>query len=434
MTFQGNINTIHVPTIFQLFFFSTKTGILEVGIDEFKFNIYILNGNICNVETNFLKTSLLELYFIKSGLSLEKIKELLSKSKKQAEVLNLLIQEKTVSKAKLDEMKAEHIKELLLDIIGIEFGKFTFNAMTNQEMEKFKRSGIKIDIQKLIMDSLMRAEAIANYFSDLNLRSGVKIVKAPIPKGYLDYCLANGIKKTPTLIGALNSGKYSLFETFKAIEKLIKDGNIVLTETETATDELRKEFPEEVESLLSESEYFNEGYNYFKEGLYSQALNEFQKVLASFADNPIIYLYIAVCDIYLSKLKAAGEVLTKVLKISPEHPFVYLLLAKIFFRLKNDAKAVGYLKQGLKHNSGNVPLLWEMAGYFYKVRDLTNATGRYKEILKIQPDNVLTYLKLGAIYLKEGNTAQAVEAWKHALKHDPENKIAKTNLESIGEK
>ncbi|MCK5223997.1 tetratricopeptide repeat protein, partial [Candidatus Calescamantes bacterium] len=236
------------------------------------------------------------------------------------------------------------------------------------------------------------------------------------------------------LIGALNSGKYSLFETFKAIEKLIKDGNIVLTETETATDELRKEFPEEVESLLSESEYFNEGYNYFKEGLYSQALNEFQKVLALFADNPIIYLYIAVCDIYLSKLKDAGEVLTKVLKISPEHPFVYLLLAKIFFRLKKDEKAVGYLKQGLKHNSGNVPLLWEMAGYFYKVRDLTNATGKYKEILKIQPGNVQTYLKLGAIYLKEGNTSQAVEAWKHALKHDPENKIAKTNLESIGEK
>ena len=431
MTFQGNIDTIHLPTIFQLFYFSNKSGVLILEIDELKYFIYFELGTILNVRTNFIKNTLLDLYLVYKKLSVDEVKKILKLADNPKKIVEALLKNNTTTSAELKKIKKNHIKSLLMDIVGIEFGKFVFKPLSDKELKKYIIKDVRLDVQSIIMDAAMKNSEILAFFKKYTFRSVITKKSEVVPANYVEQKILMSVDQPITIINLIKHGIYSLYNTFKGIENLEKKRAIMVSETEVKKDDIIKEFPDEVKKLVNESEYFNEGYNYFKQALYLQAVNEFKKALSLFNGNIIIYLYIAVCYIYLSDLKSSIEIVKKVITIDPNQPFMYLLLGRIFFRLKKDKSAVLYLQEGLKRNPENTMLLWEMANYYYKIRKLKNAIEIYKLLLKKDPSNIDLYLKLGAIYLKEGNKKQAESAWQTALKYDPGSKIIKANLKNI---
>ncbi len=431
MVFQGSITTIHLPTIYQLFYFSNKSGLLEVDLDQMKYFIYFQNGYIADISTNFINDSDLELLLIGRNLPFEKIKEIINSDKKHEDILKFYIEKKVITQEDLAKMHKERLKLLALEISGVEKGQFIYKRLEEKEMSEHMK--IKLDVQALLMDSISYSEALNEFLKRYNLRSSVTKKDDHIPVNYAEYTVLSEIKEGSKMADILKKAKYTLLNTLKTVESLEKKGAIAFQETTENYDELKKEFPQEVEALIGDSEHFKEGYNYLKEHLYTQALEEFKKTLALFSDRKVIFYYIAVCHIYLAQLKEALDIVKKLLEEEPSEAFNYLLLSRILFRIKKDDNALKYIDEGLKRSPRNTLLLLEKASYHYRQRDMKNAQETYKKVLEIDPRDTAVYLKLGAIYLKEGNKTLAREAWQKTLEIEPGNNIAKRNLESIKE-
>ncbi len=429
MVFQGNINTIHIPTIFQLFYFSTKSGILKIDIDSIEYDIYFLRGAIVNIKTNFVKSNLLENYLIKNNIPFNDVKELLKMGNNHQEILKKLIVEKKISKEEIQNIIKYQKRELIMEVIGLDLGKFSFEHISAEKQKSEEK--YNFDVQKLLMDSLGISEKINTLFKKYNFQDILHANSNCILENYLEYYIIEQLKENKRLIDLLNNSLYSLNKTLEGVDSLFQKGCLTLESSEAIDDEITDFYPDDVAFLMNESDLFKEGYEYYMKGLYNQALKIFEETYKIFPNSPVLGLFITKCYLFNKDMKQALALLKKLIVKFKDNILIHLFLARIFIRLGKLEDAEKYLLHALKKCPKNVAVLWEYANLLFRKGLVDKSIDIYKKILVIQPNNINTLNKLAAIYLKQNDYESAISYWEKVLELDKDNIIAFINLKVI---
>lgn len=210
------------------------------------------------------------------------------------------------------------------------------------------------------------------------------------------------------------------------------------------------------------------GDDYFKQGLYPKAINEYSQAIKA---NPYYkeaynnlgraYFALQLYDKAQENFKAAAnldpnylepvnnlgllyeergllsqakEEYEKVLELNPLNKEARFNLGRLLFKRGYTKEAIKNLKDVLRLDP-NYTLAYINLGSIYYIdeeyRDLDKSIGYYQKAKEIDPENLFSYLNLGYLYREEGWRDRAISEYKKANKISQDNLVVLVNLASL---
>lgn len=219
------------------------------------------------------------------------------------------------------------------------------------------------------------------------------------------------------------------------------------------------------EALLIKPDFLPAKFNFANTlrelGHLESALEEFEKIIASFPEMPEAYINMALilsamgrgseakehalkavqirpsienhsflAEIYLKNCEYdhASNCFNEALKIKPDHAESILGIGNALFGKKDLSAARDFYCKALRirpdladahYNLGNVMRAWNQ---------VDEAITCFKNALKFKPDFILAMINLGETYQVGGEIEKACEQFRSALRIDPLNPVANSNL------
>lgn len=219
---------------------------------------------------------------------------------------------------------------------------------------------------------------------------------------------------------------------------------------------------------LSAKRHFEAGDDYFKQGLYPKAIDEYSQAIKvnsyykeAYNNLGEAYFAFQLYDKAEENFKAAAnldpnylepinnlgllyeergllsqakEEYEKVLELNPLNKEAHFNLARLLFKRGYTKKAIGKLKDVLRLDP-NYTLAYINLGSIYYIdeeyRDLDKAIGYYQKAKEIDEENLFSYLSLGYLYIEEGWKDRAISEYEKAKEISPENLTVLVNLASL---
>ncbi len=198
--------------------------------------------------------------------------------------------------------------------------------------------------------------------------------------------------------------------------------------------------------------YRSLGLAYLEEERYSEAANQFTKLIDVVPKEPMGYANLGLTYLLMSgKLSQSEEFLQKAVKLAPGDPDIRLLLAKIYELTGRDKESVILLENTIKEHSGHNRTLYQLAIYYQKMNDpqaYKKALDCFSRIVHSSPGNILARLKMIELLLRKEMLHDAIKQVETVrqilpgfpdsflnllqksleLMHNGENKKAYTNI------
>ena len=130
----------------------------------------------------------------------------------------------------------------------------------------------------------------------------------------------------------------------------------------------------------------------------------------------------------LGKIDEAGVALRRAAELDPTLPRVHLMLAKVAMREEDGPGVKRQCRAEMLRRPDDAATLKELAALLMDVGDLDNAAACLKRAVAIGPDDSRAWQNLGVAECWRGALMQGVVASRRALKLDPSNMAAANNL------
>ncbi|MCK4667579.1 tetratricopeptide repeat protein [Candidatus Dependentiae bacterium] len=435
MTVEGTLDTIPLPDLFQIITFGKKTGILEIAVNEFTGKIYFLKGEIRGAISSSIRENIFDVYVRNNNLSLKEFKVLRSFGKTQKEIFSRLLKDAKINKQEFIQLQEDQIKEIVVDFLSMNVGKFKF--LKGKDIEKTYPNAYKIAIQSLLMGSIDRIDKVENLEKEI---PGIQIYKIINPKTdekypAIDYEILSLVDDNNTVNDIVFNSKRSKFIVLQVLNELIKDKIIELSREKELEDEFKSEITQflDINPSSIDSKSFQLGVKFYKDRLFKQALEEFEKAAKLFPDDVSIFKYLGLTYYKLDQKAKALEIFNNALNITPKDIGILMSLGKIYTKENNFEKAESFFTKIISINPNKVIAIMELANLKYLQKDFVGSIKLFQNVLKLKPDYIDGYNKLAGIYLKKNQKSDAIACWKKVLEIDPTNKLAHRNLEILGQ-
>lgn len=195
----------------------------------------------------------------------------------------------------------------------------------------------------------------------------------------------------------------------------------------------------------------NEGVKLYRNGNYTQALNNFKKAKEIEPGSTEVDIYIEriqlIATLYpsitvkdkISRLLLRGvnffidgdpvsavKVINYALSLSPEDRDIQRLLTKI-------EENTGVRSEKIESPAGMtiVDKLHNESLIAFRKRDYAQTVKLCEEILILEPDDVLAYKRLGSAFYAMGNKTKALQMWRRALQLDPRDDKLRRMIETL---
>jgi len=159
--------------------------------------------------------------------------------------------------------------------------------------------------------------------------------------------------------------------------------------------------------------YHNLGLAYMEEERYSDAANEFIKLVEVAPKEPLGYANLGLTYMRMSgKLDKSEEWLQKALKLVPDDPDIRLLLAKVHELTNRETQAVTTLENTLKKHPDHIRTLYQLALYYTNVKDVQardRAVNCLVQVVNALPANVAASLRLIELLLQSDESDGALQ-------------------------
>ena len=163
---------------------------------------------------------------------------------------------------------------------------------------------------------------------------------------------------------------------------------------------------------------------YKREGKYTEALTELDKLLESNPDDVFAISHLAHIYLLQNKLEESGRLIDRALKLEPSNAFANKIKGDIFFVEGNMAESATVF-EGLINLKPDDTYAYSKLGTIYRKQDrLENALSILKRGLEIDPEDTALHKALGDVYSQSGNDENAVAEYQKAVEIDPEDEYA----------
>ncbi len=434
MTVEGTLDTIPLPDLFQIITFGKKTGILDIAVNEFTGKIYFLKGEIRGSISSSIRENIFDVYVRNKNLTLKEFKIIRSFGKTQKEIFSRLLKDGKINKQEFIQLQEDQIKEIVVDFLSMNVGKFKF--LKGKDIEKTYPNKYKIAIQGLLMGSIDRIDKVEHLEKEIPGIQIYKIINPQLDETYpaIDFEILNLIDDNNSVNEIVFNSKRSKFIVLKVLSKLIENKVIELSREKELEDEFKTEITQflEINPTSIDSKSFQLGVKFYKERLFTQALEEFEKATKLFPDDVSIFKYLALTYYKLDQKEKALEIFNSALNITPKDIGILMSLGKIYTKENNYEKAESFFTKIISINPKSFSAIMELANIKYLQKDFTGSIKLFQNVLKLKPNYIEGYNKLAGIYLKKNQKEDAIGCWKKVLEIDPENKLARRNLEILG--
>lgn len=170
--------------------------------------------------------------------------------------------------------------------------------------------------------------------------------------------------------------------------------------------------------------YYNLGILYFNTNRYTQALNQFNKIIRTLPnfDKPyygrgLIYEKQKKYDLALADFK-------KVTEFNPNDPKPFYYLGKISILDKDYSKAKQYLDKSISLNPDYAPAYYEYGKLLTAQRQSRKAIPDYRKAVELDPLNNKYRQTLGEIYYRAQIFYNALIEFQTIIRRDPNNAVA----------
>ncbi len=435
MTVEGTLDTIPLPDLFQIITFGKKTGILEIAVNEFTGKIYFLKGEIRGSISSSIRENIFDVYVRNKNLTLKEFKVLRSFGKTQKEIFSRLLKEGKIDKKDFLQLQEDQIKEIVVDFLSMNVGKFKF--LKGQDIEKSYPTAFKIGIQGLLMGSIDRVDKVEHLEKQI---PGIQIYKIINPQTdetlpAIDYEILSLIDDKNSVNDIVFSSKRSKFIVLQVLNELIEKKIIKLSREKELDDEFKTEITQflKINPSSIDSKSFQLGVKFYNDRLFKQALEEFEKATKLFPDDVSIYKYLGLTYYKLDEKEKALKVFNDALNITPKDIGILMSLGKIYTKENSLEKAESFFTKIISINPRSFVAIMELANLKYLQKDFTSSIKLFQNVLKLKPNYIEGYNKLAGIYLKKNQKSDAIDCWKRVLEIDPDNKLARRNLEILGQ-
>ena len=169
------------------------------------------------------------------------------------------------------------------------------------------------------------------------------------------------------------------------------------------------------------------GMEHYRDGKYKEALEEFQKALVIFPDDPDIPFYIGLTYQQLNEPEKAVEYFKKTLEKDPQYTDAHFQLGVVLIQQKAYQDAITHLEQVYKKESGRADLGYFLGFAHYQTGDYKKALA-YLEKAKTKDKTIesLTIYYTGLARQQLGQTKEAATAYKQLIITDPTSPLAAT--------
>ena len=183
---------------------------------------------------------------------------------------------------------------------------------------------------------------------------------------------------------------------------------------------LAQEFP-----IESQYQPLISGMENYRDGNYEQALEEFQKALTIFPDDPDIPFYIGLTYLQLNQPEKAIEYFKKTLDKDPEYTDAHFQLGVVLIQQKAYQDAIGHLESVYKKEPEREDLGYFLGFAYYQTGEYKKALS-YLETAKTRDRTIesLTLYYIGLAKQGLGMTKEAVAVYKQLIITDPTSPLA----------
>jgi tetratricopeptide (TPR) repeat protein len=174
------------------------------------------------------------------------------------------------------------------------------------------------------------------------------------------------------------------------------------------------------------------GMEHYKEGKYKEALEDFQKAIIVFPDDPDVLFYIGLTYQQLNESEKAFEYFKKTLDKDPEHTDAHFQLGVVLIQKKEYKNAVSHLEQVYKKEPDREDLGYFLGFAYYQLGDHKKALSYFEKARtkdKTVASLILYYT--GLAKQQTGNNKEAVIAYKKLIITDPTSPLAEPSQRLI---
>jgi len=186
------------------------------------------------------------------------------------------------------------------------------------------------------------------------------------------------------------------------------------------------------------SEYIQNGNRNVQQGMYEEAINEYDKILKTHPYFPDAEFYKGLTRFRQKNIDGAATHFSNALKLYPEHIKArkgldnvtkqFLNAGNKSYKRGDLSKANDYYQKALEFDP-NFYLAYFQLGVLQKKQGKSNtAITTLKKVLDIKPDHDKTWFTLGTAYESDGNADQAIEHYLKAIELNPAYSKAYGNL------
>ena len=191
---------------------------------------------------------------------------------------------------------------------------------------------------------------------------------------------------------------------------------------------------EKIPPKLDEDKDFQEGLNFFKKGLYKEALECFAKVVARYPEGAEAHYNLGVSELRAGKTDEAIADLEKTVQLKLDLTEAYFALGECYFNKGEGDKAIQTFSRTLEIKGENAKSYYNMGIVYYKLNKVDEAIGSFEKAIDLDPTFSSAYYQAGIANIKKGDLKKALQYLEQFLKQEPnapEASQVKTMIEEL---
>ncbi len=170
------------------------------------------------------------------------------------------------------------------------------------------------------------------------------------------------------------------------------------------------------------------GDEYFEDGKWDKAVDEYENLLSKNKNQPEILYKLGNAYCKKGELEKAVEAFNKATQLKPDYADAYQRMSEVSMQLEVPADDLKDCIGNVQKDPNNTNAHMKLGMTYYKRNLFDEAKREYETVIGLDPKNTDAYFNLGVLHQDFGSHDKAVEMYKKAVEFSPNHDKAHFNL------